>query len=166
MTTCKERISDRYEGRIKDLRLLYDMDVCYGLDKCELEALVDIIDVTFGYTPEPDFDAILECLYNARAEYGLCWDYVEPDTFNEHAEIPEGYYRYQLSCGGPQDEFRFYPGYMNTRKGWHLSKITYNFLDWFDGAEMTPQGDDWKMLETIYQDFVDCGMCETHKEDI
>jgi hypothetical protein len=39
------------------------------------------------------------------AEYGLGFDYVAPGTF---VDAPEGYWRYQISWGGPSDEFRFY----------------------------------------------------------
>jgi len=38
-------------------------------------------------------------------EYGLSFDYVGPGTFNGQRR---GYWRYQLSWGGPSDEFRFY----------------------------------------------------------
>ena len=55
-------------------------------------------------------------------EYPLCFDYVDPDTFGNH----EGYSRYQMSWGGPQDEIRFY----------NDNKVTYAFLDWYDSAEI------------------------------
>lgn len=55
-------------------------------------------------------------------EYGLDFSYVEPNTFNDQ---PVGYYRYQLSWGGPSDELRFHPN----------GEITYHFIDWFDGAK-------------------------------
>ena len=55
-------------------------------------------------------------------EYPLCFDYVEADTLGTH----EAYHRYQMSWGGPQDEIRFY----------NDNKVTYAFLDWYDGAEI------------------------------
>ena len=55
-------------------------------------------------------------------EYPLCFDYVEANTFGEH----EAYHRFQMSWGGPQDEIRFY----------NDNKVTYAFLDWYDGAEI------------------------------
>ena len=36
-------------------------------------------------------------------EYGLSWDYVEAEDPTQ-----SGYYRFQLSWGGPSDEFRIY----------------------------------------------------------
>ena len=66
------------------------------------------------------------CLYgpseeSGLAEYGLSFDFIEE---RENESI--GYYRYQLSWGGPSDEIRFYEG----------GKATYHFMDWFDGASI------------------------------
>lgn len=52
---------------------------------------------------------------------GLCFNYVEPNTFDDQ---PQGFYRWQISWGGPSDEFRLLPS----------GKVEYWFLDWFDGA--------------------------------
>lgn len=49
-------------------------------------------------------------------EYGLSFDYVEPGTFTDQEE---GYWRYQISYGGPSSEFRFYATPHSTR-GWVL----------------------------------------------
>jgi len=59
-------------------------------------------------------------------EYALCFDYVEAYTFDDQ---PEAYLRYQISWGGPSDEFRFY-----VRDDQSCYRIEYWFLDWFDGA--------------------------------
>ena len=55
---------------------------------------------------------------------GLGFDYVPPDTFGNQ---PIGYFRWQLSWGGPSDEFRVYD---------NENTIKYYFLDWFDGASI------------------------------
>jgi len=55
-------------------------------------------------------------------DYPLSFDYVEANTLGTH----EAYHRYQMSWGGPQDEIRFY----------NDNKVTYAFLDWYDGAEI------------------------------
>ena len=74
-------------------------------------------------------------------EYGLCVDYVEPFTFDDQEE---GYLRYQLSWGGPSDEFRFYQ-----------LRTEYWFLDWFDGASRdVSQEDDIIELKSFFND---CG---------
>ena len=56
----------------------------------------------------------------------LSWDYVEPFTFDDQRE---GYYRLQLSWGGPSDEFRIYTDMNKT-----IHDIEYWYLTWGDGA--------------------------------
>ena len=79
---------------------------------------------------------------------GLCFDYVEPETFTDQLE---GYWRWQLSWGGPGDEFRIY---VNPDKSVH--RIEYGYLDWYDGAKVTldpeKHSDAWSHLA----DMVDC----------
>jgi hypothetical protein len=77
------------------------------------------------------------------AEAGLGFDYVAPDTFNEQ---PEGYFRFQLSCGGPSEELRFYVDYSGS-----MHHAEFWFLDWFDGSGLdvtadTRVGDLWRYL--------------------
>jgi len=64
-------------------------------------------------------------------QYGLCFDYVEAGTFEDQKE---GYFRWQLSWGGPSDEFRIF---YNPRDG--LYKIEYYYMDWYDGASLIIQ---------------------------
>lgn len=59
-------------------------------------------------------------------EYGLAFDYLPANTFNEQKI---GYWRYQLSWGGPADEIRFY----GDPEG-QIYCVEYWFMDWFDGA--------------------------------
>ena len=61
-------------------------------------------------------------------ELGLSFDYVEPNTFNDQKE---GFWRWQLSWGGPSDEFRIFVNEDNK-----IYKIEYWYLDWFDGASI------------------------------
>ncbi len=81
---------------------------------------------------------------------GLCFDYVEPNTFNDQLE---GYWRWQLSWGGPADEFRIYVN----PYGEVVHRIEYWYLDWWDGAHVTLDeklhGDVWAKL----QEMVHCG---------
>ena len=59
--------------------------------------------------------------YEELNEYGISHDYVRAGTFpNQKAS----YKRWQLSWGGPSDEFRLYDN----------GQIEYWFMDWFDGA--------------------------------
>jgi hypothetical protein len=91
--------------------------------------------------------------YGNFCEYGLSFDYVAPGTFGEDQR--QGYFRYQLSWGGPSDEFRFYCG-----PEFEPYKIEYWFMDWFDGASRTLRGDREKLLMEIFNFFKECGSVE------
>ena len=92
----------------------------------------------------------IRILYNAEEqetkelgnlnEYGLCIDYVEAGTFKKQREP---YYRYQLSYGGPSEEFRIY---LN-------GDIEFWYLDWFDGACVDVIGEDAGIIESIIEPF-------------
>lgn len=83
------------------------------------------------------------------AEYDLCFDYVAPGTFTDQREA---YFRYQLSWGGPSDEFRFF---VNPDLSCH--RIEYWFLDWFDGARRVLSGHNQQLLSELWEWFVECG---------
>src|SRR5262245_6563129 len=76
-SSCEDRIEVYMLDRLADLRRLVD-----GLQ---------------DGTPDPESGGL--------HEYGLCFDYVAPDTFVDQREA---YFRYQLSRGGPSDEFRYF----------------------------------------------------------
>ena len=57
----------------------------------------------------------------------LSWDYVEGEGKNN-----PGYYRLQLSWGGPSDEFRIY----TIGDTLDIDCIDYHYMDWFDGASI------------------------------
>lgn len=71
-------------------------------------------------------------------EYGLCIDFVEAGTFNDQREP---YFRYQLSYGGPSEEFRIF---LN-------GEVEFWFLDWFDGACVEVTGEDAEIIKEIVQ---------------
>ena len=73
-------------------------------------------------------------------DYGLCFDYADREGRKG------GYFRYQLSWGGPADEFRFY-----TDPGFKLNRVVYVFQDWFDGAERTLTGKALDLLSDIWE---------------
>jgi len=129
--TCAERLPAEFDGRIQDLHELWTR-YCAGEEEEEID--------TATATTTNDLGSIFD--------YGLSFDWIAPNTFRDQQE---GYYRYQLSCGGPQDEFRFFP------KHW---RIEYWFLDWFDGAYVELVGDDKDLLIEIYEWFESMGMTE------
>ncbi len=79
-------------------------------------------------------------------EYGLGADYVAPNTFDDQ---PEGFFRWQLSWGGPSDEFRFYVGDQG-RFGPCIDGVEYRFHDWFDGAGVHLEGEDLALLKDVF----------------
>ena len=135
--TCEERVEAAMEGRLSDLRLLWKE---YTGEDMEPDELAEFCS-DFG-RDEPDQDE------PAIYEYGLAFDYVAPETFTDQLEP---YWRYQLSWGGPSDEFRFYSGGPQVQP----YRITYWFLDWYDGAGRTLAGDDRELLLDYWQWFAD-----------
>jgi len=69
----------------------------------------------------------------------LGFDYVTPETFKDQNQ---GYWRMQISWGGPSDEVRWY-----TNNGIDFSKTTYAYLDWFDGDEIEIDDDVWDEIQ-------------------
>jgi hypothetical protein len=128
--TCKERVAKHLKGRIEDIEKLWKM-----------------------YHDDPE--AYDDELGNF-SEYGLCFDYVAPRTFGGQRR---GYFRYQLSWGGPSDEFRFY-----CTEGFGIDRIEYWFLDWFDGAKKILTGQAFNLLSEIFEDFKDCGTVQYQYE--
>jgi len=128
--TCQQRVAGKLESRISDLEKLWK-----------------------AYKEDPDKE--VEDL-GTFDEYGLAFDYVKPGTFNDQKR---GYFRYQLSYGGPSDEFRFF-----CDENLNPAKIEYWFLDWFDGAHITLTGENYKLLEEIFLDLKETGTVQ-HKLD-
>jgi len=69
-------------------------------------------------------------------EYGLSIDFVEAGTFNGQREP---YIRYQLSWGGPSEEFRVF---LN-------GDVEFWLLDWGDGASVPVNGEDSDIIHDI-----------------
>jgi hypothetical protein len=86
-------------------------------------------------------------------EYGLCFDYVPAGTFSDQER---GWFRYQISTGGPGDEFRFYADMDGS-----CHCVEYWFLDWYDGAKVTLTGDDKAFILELWEWFRDLGCVET-----
>ena len=116
--SCENRVDTQLASTLEDLQTLWDL-----------------------YCKDPDgYDDDLGNLN----EYGLSFDYVEPDTFPDQRE---GFFRYQMSWGGPSDEFRFY---VNPDGSMHRAE--YWFMDWFDGAHRNVTDNDlvsrlWEWFE-------------------
>jgi hypothetical protein len=140
--TCADLVGQAFESRIEDIRVMLtptDDDVVI-FDDGTLDTVGSIGDIEFRYVPDSgildedtgdiDFEQIVEDhrdqLYDAFYEYGLSVDYVPHDgEFNDGA----GYHSYQISYGGPSEEFRFY-----CDPSRHCYRVEFWYLDWFDGA--------------------------------
>jgi len=131
--TCADRVRPNLEGRIAGIRKLWAL-----------------------YNDDPEaYDYELGNLY----EYGLCFDYVPPGTFEDQLE---GYFRWLLSTGGPGDEFRFYADRSPNRlSGWSVYRIEYWFLDWFDGAHIDLSGEDEELMRELFEFFAEVGMADS-----
>lgn len=81
-------------------------------------------------------EELLNTLYEGKEEdfdggffnLGLGFDFVPAHTFDDQEEH---YFRWQLSWGGPSDEFRAYTDNQN-----NINRIEYWYMDWFDGASV------------------------------
>ena len=99
--------------------------------------------------------------YGNLYEYGLAFGYIAPRTFSDQ---DEGYFRYQISCGGPSDEFQIFAG--GSPGGWVIHRIEYWYKDGFDGASITLRGEDFEfMKELVGSFFGGCGTLTTAYEE-
>jgi hypothetical protein len=129
--TCETRIDSQLRGRLCDLRRLWAF---------------------YQHGDEWDDDL------GSPRHYGLSFDYVPAGTFSDQRE---GYFRYQLSWGGPSDEFRFF---VNPDLSCH--RIEYWFMDWFDGACRVIDADDYSFMIEIWQWFADAGAVRSAMQGI
>ena len=74
-------------------------------------------------------------------DYGLSLNIVEAGTFPDQRE---DYIRYQLSWGGPSDEFRIYKN----------GDIEYWFLDWNDSASIDVKNEDANIIKNIIEPMI------------
>lgn len=112
--TCAERVQENYDNTLEYIHTAAEY---FDLDEDEREN-----------HPEHESEYCnYESFFDCINQYGLSWDYV----CREDDPKGRGYYRWQLSWGGPSDEFRIYTKNEDTNA---ISNIEYRFHDWFDGA--------------------------------
>ena len=119
-------------------------DLVVGKKNDRLEQLRVMLDAYYDPHNDDDYTEDGENIY----EFGLSFDYVEPNTFDEQ---PDGFWRYQLSWGGPSDEFRFHDD----------GRIEYRYHDWWDGAGRDLMGDEYDFMKEIAEDIF--GLTHTQK---
>ena len=82
-------------------------------------------------------------MFDYLNQTALSWDYV--DCEGRQA----GYWRLQLSWGGPSDEFRIY-----VDQDKDIDVIEYWYMDWFDGAsvQVPKDSESWNVCD----EFLEC----------
>ena len=123
-TKCADKVAAALESRLEDLRIIWPA----------YQAGQEVPEDT-GLGP---WD-----------EYALAFDYVEAGTFSGQGS---GYFRYQISTGGPGEEVRFY-----SDAALSLDRIEFWYLDWYDDAHVEPAGADGELLAEIWEFFVEVG---------
>ena len=122
---------------------------CADLVQHELEKELETLRKLWALYCE-DSDASDE-EYGNLYEYGLAFDYVAPGTFEDQ---DEGYFRYQISWGGPSDEFRIFANRgVGGNHAWYIYRIEYWYMNWFDGASVTLQGEDLAFMSELVENF-------------
>jgi len=111
--TCQDLVVKKYQGRLVDLQAASDY---FSIEKESARA---------AHNWHKDLNHY-EDYYDYINQLGLCFDFVEANTFDNQ---PCGYWRWQLSWGGPGDEFRVF-----TDVDKNIDRVEYVYLDWFDGA--------------------------------
>jgi len=98
---------------------------------------LEVIDKNRG-----DYFHEYEDLYEYVNQTSLSWDYVD----SEGREA--GYYRLQLSWGGPSDEFRIY-----VDQDKEIDIIEYWYMDWFDSAHylVAKYSDCWHICDQFLE---------------
>jgi len=110
--TCQDLVGQKCNDRLKDLE---DAFHYFSIEKDTARAAHDDHENLKNY----------EDYYDYANQLGLSFDYVAPSADGRRC----GYWRWQLSYGGPSDEFRVY-----TDISKNIDRVEYAYLDWFDGA--------------------------------
>ena len=126
--TCAEEIMKHYSSRMKKIQLLFGS---HHFPEDRAKVIEQLVDVGHELEADTTQEQIEEAISAAVCDYGLGFDYVEPDTWKDQTE---GYFRYQLSWGGPSEEFRFYVSPVAEGQQFIPYKIEFWFMNWFDSA--------------------------------
>ena len=111
--TCKDLVYKKYVSRLVDLHAASDY---FSIEKDSARAAHD------SHEDLKHF----EDYYDYVNQTGLSFDFVAADASEGRSW---GYWRWQLSTGGPGDEFRIFTDIQK-----NIDRIEYVYLDWFDGA--------------------------------
>ena len=126
--TCKERVAGELADRLNDIKtanLFYS-----SLENIKRKAKNKTIPENFFKIVKSLDLRSYESMTEFLNSYSLCFDFI--DGAQAEQENTMNHWRWQISWGGPSDEFRIF---------WNLEigifKIEYCFFDWYDGAKIT-----------------------------
>jgi hypothetical protein len=111
--TCQDLVVKRYQDRLVDLQAASDY---FSIEKQSARAV---------HHWHKDLEHY-EDYYDYVNQLGLSFDFRAADASEGRSC---GYWRWQLSTGGPGDEFRIFTDVQK-----NIDRIEYVYLDWFDGA--------------------------------
>jgi len=131
---CSELVKEKYQDRLKQFK-----NALSFFDKDEEQKWSWLND-----NPECDQYDGYDNFFDYCNQAGLCFDRVEAGTFKDQRAA---YWRWQLSYGGPSEEFRLYDN----------NDLEYWYLDWFDGACVDVVDD---VFVDIINDFKSCSVEE------
>jgi hypothetical protein len=141
---CAEIVNQKYLDTVNDYQLANDYFNLNDEDKSKHDKHEDL--------------QSYEDLFDYVNQSALGFDFVSVNTFKGQ---DRGYWRFQMSWGGPSDEFRIYVDEEN-----QIEYIDYHYLDWFDGASVRARHD---IIYNICQTFLegcDCkDLSEIYKEE-
>jgi hypothetical protein len=128
---CSEIVNQEYLNTVNDYQLVDDYFNLDDEDKSKHEKHEDL----------QSYDSLFDYVNQSA----LSFDFVAVDTFENQ---DRGYWRLQMSWGGPSDEFRIYVNTENV-----IEYIDYHYLDWFDGASVRVRHD---IIHNICEMFLEC----------
>ena len=136
---CADQVKERFQAVEDDFEKASEF-----YNKYEEATEGEKIALELFYEDQSGYEDFFDYVNN----YGLSFDYVEKNTFEDQER---GYFRFQLSWGGPSEEFRIYVDYDK-----QITHIEYWFLDWGDGAFI--EVDEDSICYEVCEQFTDLSM--------
>jgi len=128
---CSEIVNQKYLDTVNDYQSANDYFNLDDEEKSKHEKHEDL----------QSYDSLFDYVNQSA----LGFDFVSVNTFKNQ---DRGYWRLQMSWGGPSDEFRIYVDTKN-----EIEYIDYHYLDWFDGASVRVRHD---IIYDVCSMFLDC----------
>ena len=125
---CSDIVEEKYQDRLKQFETAKNF---LDIDKSERNKFDEFLSDEYQELNQ------YEDFFDYVNQSGLCFDRVEAGTFKDQRAA---YWRWQLSWGGPSQEFRLFDN--GDLEFWHL--------DWFDGACVDVQDE---IFENIMANF-------------